>query len=115
MYEVDKDNYKITMEFIDGEVLKNIFYKSDQDVVAIDRISRLIGSYLARMHDANIIHGDLTTSNMILRENEDLVLIDFGLSFYSNSVEDKAVDLYVLERCFSSSHPALLNKVSILT
>lgn len=33
------------------------------------------------------------------------VLIDFGLSFQSGLVEDKAVDLYVLERAFSSTHP----------
>jgi TP53 regulating kinase-like protein len=34
------------------------------------------------------------------------VLIDFGLSFQSSLVEDKAVDLYVLERAFASTHPA---------
>ena len=33
------------------------------------------------------------------------VLIDFGLAYNSNLVEDKAVDLYVLERAFSSTHP----------
>ena len=34
------------------------------------------------------------------------VLIDFGLAYISTLVEDKAVDLYVLERAFSSTHPA---------
>jgi TP53 regulating kinase-like protein len=59
------------------------------------------------MHDAGIIHGDLTTSNMMLRESkvEKLVFIDFGLSCYSTSDEDKAVDLYVLERALISTHP----------
>jgi len=63
------------------------------------------------MHRGDIIHGDLTTSNMMLRrrrhgdEEADLVLIDFGLSYNSALVEDKAVDLYVLERAFSSTHP----------
>lgn len=33
------------------------------------------------------------------------VLIDFGLAYTSTLVEDKAVDLYVLERAFSSTHP----------
>lgn len=69
---------------------------------------QLIGVQLAKLHLADIIHGDLTTSNMILRPRTptpELVLIDFGLSYVSNLVEDKAVDLYVLERAFSSTHP----------
>lgn len=91
----------------------------------------LIGTEIAKMHLADIIHGDLTTSNMMLRHPSSLtagaqtelvsfhfmlfssvviplsakVLIDFGLSYVSNLVEDRAVDLYVLERAFSSTHP----------
>lgn len=72
------------------------------------------------MHANNIIHGDLTTSNMVLRNmfpnstqntntntvpDYDVVLIDFGLSYISNLSEDKGVDLYVLERAFISTHP----------
>ncbi|EMP35735.1 TP53-regulating kinase [Chelonia mydas] len=74
------------------------------------------------MHDDDLIHGDLTTSNMLLRppvEELDLVLIDFGLSFISGLPEDKGVDLYVLEKAFLSTHPntdtlfeALLKKYS---
>ena len=93
-----------------------------------------IGVEIAKMHLADVIHGDLTTSNMMIRSvppssitpNELMVpelvrclflmfsdfftqftqvLIDFGLSFVSNLVEDKAVDLYVLERAFASTHP----------
>ncbi|KAL7411808.1 kinase-like domain-containing protein [Mrakia frigida] len=74
----------------------------------------LIGSQLALLHLTDIIHGDLTTSNMMIRPLEpsspsspsyELVMIDFGLSFSSTLAEDKAVDLYVLERAFSSTHP----------
>ncbi|GAA6062864.1 hypothetical protein JCM10212_000786, partial [Sporobolomyces blumeae] len=35
------------------------------------------------------------------------VLIDFGLSSASPSPEDRSVDLYVLERAFSSTHPVV--------
>ncbi|PWN47066.1 kinase-like protein [Violaceomyces palustris] len=86
------------------------------------RLMDLIGTSLARMHEADIIHGDLTTSNMMLRRNpsvagqgtisengvgpnDEVVLIDFGLSSVSSLAEDKAVDLYVLERAFASTHP----------
>eukprot|EP00079_Xenopus_tropicalis_P009305 XP_002933205.1 PREDICTED: TP53-regulating kinase [Xenopus tropicalis] len=67
-----------------------------------------IGQVLARMHDEDVIHGDLTTSNMLLRppcDDHNLVLIDFGLSFISALPEDKGVDLYVLEKAFLSTHP----------
>ncbi|TKY90173.1 hypothetical protein EX895_000171 [Sporisorium graminicola] len=94
----------------------------EQDVVLSERdqikLMRLIGKQLAIMHEADIIHGDLTTSNMMLRpalpdkeatvdlERDEVVLIDFGLSSVSAFAEDKAVDLYVLERAFASTHPA---------
>ncbi|CAL8340334.1 unnamed protein product [Lota lota] len=72
-----------------------------------------VGQILAQMHDEDVVHGDLTTSNMLLRRNGDvedaselsLVLIDFGLSYISGLPEDKGVDLYVLEKAFLSTHP----------
>ncbi|KAI0704439.1 hypothetical protein C8T65DRAFT_654041 [Cerioporus squamosus] len=78
--------------------------------VSQDALMAMIGTEIAKMHQADIIHGDLTTSNMMLRHPSSrkglqLVLIDFGLAYISTLVEDKAVDLYVLERAFSSTHP----------
>jgi len=74
-----------------------------------DALMQKIGAALVKMHAADIIHGDLTTSNMMLRKDAsgstELVLIDFGLSYNSGLPEDKAVDLYVLERAFASTHP----------
>lgn len=76
----------------------------------LEWLAERMGQILAKMHDEDVIHGDLTTSNMLLRsglENEesDLVLIDFGLSYISALPEDKGVDLYVLEKAFLSTHP----------
>jgi len=94
---------------------------NDEDPLKVYKIStdvlmELIGTEIAKMHLADVIHGDLTTSNMMVRHpssfkssdpgiSTQLVLIDFGLSYHSSLVEDKAVDLYVLERAFSSTHP----------
>lgn len=87
-----------------------------------------IGRAVGRMHEVGIVHGDLTTSNMMLRPlsvlqqngnvkdgapaesageslEGEIVLIDFGLAGQSIQDEDKAVDLYVLERAFGSTHP----------
>ncbi|EPT05908.1 hypothetical protein FOMPIDRAFT_1026791 [Fomitopsis schrenkii] len=79
--------------------------------ISQDDIMRMIGSEIAKIHKADIVHGDLTTSNMIARhptspKGLQLVLIDFGLAYTSTLAEDKAVDLYVLERAFASTHPA---------
>ncbi|KAE8576365.1 hypothetical protein XENTR_v10004151 [Xenopus tropicalis] len=84
--------------------------RTAQEVRSIVRCRKAdkIGQVLARMHDEDVIHGDLTTSNMLLRppcDDHNLVLIDFGLSFISALPEDKGVDLYVLEKAFLSTHP----------
>lgn len=62
------------------------------------------------MHDIDVVHGDLTTSNIMVRGDEingysEVILIDFGLGQMQSVIEDKAVDLYVLERAFISTHP----------
>jgi len=55
-----------------------------------------MGTVVRAVHEAGIIHGDLTTSNMIMDKNDKIVLVDFGLSYFKESAEDRAVDLYVL-------------------
>ncbi|KIY48739.1 hypothetical protein FISHEDRAFT_65624 [Fistulina hepatica ATCC 64428] len=106
------------VEWIDGQSVRRILGDDDaEDVVrrkhglssTAEALMAMIGTEIARMHAADIIHGDLTTSNMMLRHvgsaGSPLVLIDFGLAYTSSLVEDKAVDLYVLERAFASTHP----------
>ncbi|NWS71481.1 PRPK protein, partial [Crotophaga sulcirostris] len=86
----------------------NSVQQSGNDTSSLLVLAEKMGELLARMHDEDLIHGDLTTSNMLLRppmEKLDLVLIDFGLSFISSLAEDKGVDLYVLEKVFLSTHP----------
>lgn len=61
-----------------------------------------LGILVRNIHDLNIIHGDLTTGNFILKDK--IYVIDFGLAFHSTKDEDKAVDLYVLERAFNCYH-----------
>lgn len=84
-----------------------------------------LGIMLAAMHDSEVIHGDLTTSNIIFStnatssstsssSNNKVTIIDFGLGAMKPTPEDKAVDLYVLERAFISTHPdsdVLISKI----
>ncbi|NJL43970.1 MAG: Kae1-associated serine/threonine protein kinase [Nitrosarchaeum sp.] len=66
-------------------------------------LAKHIGRLVAALHDQSIIHGDLTTSNMILSDGA-VHLIDFGLSFFSHRIEDKAVDIHLLRQALESKH-----------
>jgi TP53 regulating kinase and related kinases len=87
---------KIEMEFIKGTLVK--------DSKNITELGREIGRLVGLMHKSNIIHYDLTTSNMIVQEGK-VNIIDFGLGFMSEKDEDKAVDLHLLDRALYSKHP----------
>ncbi|KAG7135639.1 EKC/KEOPS complex subunit BUD32 like protein [Verticillium longisporum] len=105
--------------------------REDRDLKAL---MRKVGAAVGRLHKSGVIHGDLTTSNMMLRPplqpmtataaagagagagtgpeagedsalEGDVVLIDFGLAYQNSMDEDRAVDLYVLERAYGSTHP----------
>jgi len=91
------DKEKIVMEFIKGPKVRDILEKSDYK-----KLSEEIGKKIATLHNNNIIHGDLTTSNMIL--SNEIYFIDFGLSFFSHKIEDKAVDLHLLKQALESKH-----------
>eukprot|EP00455_Lapot_gusevi_P035544 TRINITY_DN3936_c0_g1_i1.p1 TRINITY_DN3936_c0_g1~~TRINITY_DN3936_c0_g1_i1.p1 ORF type:complete len:200 (-),score=17.82 TRINITY_DN3936_c0_g1_i1:125-724(-) len=108
IYLVDQDTNRIFMEHIEGITVKEfLFSLENKDHDDLDWLASSLGQCVAQMHDAGIVHGDLTTSNFMLRSpSNSLVVIDFGLSYNSNMPEDKAVDLYVLERAFISTHPS---------
>jgi TP53 regulating kinase-like protein len=91
----EKEN--LIIEKISGHLVKNVLEKSDYK-----KLCNEIGKKIAILHNNLIIHGDLTTSNMIL--NKEIYFIDFGLSFFSEKAEDKAVDLHLLEEGLKSKH-----------
>ncbi|XP_044069242.1 EKC/KEOPS complex subunit TP53RK [Siniperca chuatsi] len=115
VYFVDYTSHCIFLEEIVGSSTVRDHIASTQQSDSckepeLERLAEKVGQILARMHDEDVIHGDLTTSNMLLRCGQedgesDLVLIDFGLSYISALPEDKGVDLYVLEKAFLSTHP----------
>ncbi len=110
LQEFSDKRMSIFMDFVPGEQLKEVI-EDDFQILA-----REMGLKIAKLHQENIIHGDLTTSNMIKhKETGELNLIDFGLSFFSDKVEDKAVDLFLLDRALESKHhkvyPEVFEKV----
>ena len=102
VYEIDAINSIIIMKFIEGEKLKKIMNQLDDDKKGY--YFSLLGHHIAILHKNGHIHGDITTSNIIITPNEDIFLIDFGLHEYSDNIEDKSVDLHLLKRVLISSH-----------
>ena len=96
VYFVDPVKAEIIMEFIEGQNVR--------DALTPD-ICYKIGRCAALLHASNIIHGDLTTSNFVM--NKRLVLLDFGLSYYSERTEDMATDIRLIKEVFTSAHIAV--------
>lgn len=97
----DEIKAKIEMEYIEGKKLADHLEKTDYV-----KVSEQIGKQLAKLHDNDIIHGDLTTSNLILK-GKWIYFIDFGLGFHSSRVEDKAVDIHLIKQALEAKHPTI--------
>ncbi|CAI4215126.1 unnamed protein product [Parascedosporium putredinis] len=128
VFAVDESAGCLSIEWIDGEPVRAslnrwLLQNPGADTGAdphVRGLMRRVGQAVGRLHQIGVIHGDLTTSNMMLRAqpgggngdngdngllDDEIVLIDFGLASQSVQDEDRAVDLYVLERAFGSTHP----------
>jgi Kae1-associated kinase Bud32 len=111
--QVDETNAEIIMEYINGVPLKEIIQKKPS-------LCEEAGRCIRKIHNLGIIHGDLTTSNIIflgkskgkelserIKKKGALFFVDFGLGFYSSKVEDKATDLVVFKKTFNATHSSI--------
>jgi len=102
------DDYKISMKFIDGKKIAEILNRKN-----CENICKNIGIQISKIHEFGVVHGDLTTSNMILNKNKNgnkIYFIDFGLGKYSKKIEDRAVDLVVFKECLKSAHTKIFER-----
>ncbi len=97
----ESNEFQIIMAYIKGKKLSQFLdsfeLKEQKDIM------KKIGESIAKLHNSDIIHGDLTTSNMILLK-DDVYFIDFGLGYISKKIEDKAVDLHLLKQALEAKH-----------
>ena len=101
VYDVDLHRGSIVMEYIEGTRVKEII---DSEPERVPAVCKMIGESVARMHNAGVCHGDLTTSNMILTPSGELCILDFSLGATRCDLEGKGVDIHLMERAFTSSH-----------
>ena len=102
IFLVDMKYAAITMEFVEGkqvkQVLAGVSKKERQELCT------KIGGLIGKMHKHGVIHGDLTTSNMILNGEGKIFLVDFGLGEKNNELEARGVDLHLMKRALQSTH-----------
>jgi len=101
LFDINLEKASIKMENIEGKPLNEII--GDLKPEKRKKICETIGEDIAKLHEHGIIHGDITTSNIIMKD-ESLVFIDFGLGKFSQETEDRGVDLLVLKKALKSTH-----------
>jgi TP53 regulating kinase-like protein len=102
IFLIDVKNTTIIMEFIEGKQIKLLL----KDLSEIERRNLCfgIGQLIAKLHKKGVIHGDLTTSNMIMNAHGKVFFVDFGLGEKSDELEARGVDLHLMKRAFESTH-----------
>lgn len=102
IYRVDRVSMKIVMEYIKGVAIKEVL--GDLNSSERKNLCKNIGMQIGLLHDYGIIHGDLTTSNMIQDGKGNIYFIDFGLGEYNSSTEARGTDIHLLHRTLRSTH-----------
>ena len=97
VFHANPEDSEIIMEFVNGTLLKDVKGGKLERI-----IFETVGTFAARIHKRGIIHGDITTKNVI-HSNKNTTLIDFGLAFFSDRLEDKAEDMHLLKQAIKSS------------
>lgn len=102
IYRVNVPESMIVMEYIEGEQIKKLLNNAPKNVQ--ETMCLEIGIKIAYLHQKGLIHGDLTTSNMILAKSGRIVFVDFGLGEKNIEREAQGVDLHLLKRALQSTH-----------
>ena len=102
VYAVDFSEKSILMDFIQGEQLKTLIPKIDDNQKKSLCIK--FGEILGRLHKGGFVHGDPTTSNLLVDEKNHIWMIDFGLSEMNATIEMKGVDLHLVYRALETTH-----------
>ena len=102
IYMVNVPESSITMEYVEGQQIKKVLnYVSN---VERHDLCVKIGESIAYLHKYGLIHGDLTTSNLILHPKGKIFFVDFGLGEKNAELEAQGVDLHLLKRALQSTH-----------
>jgi len=102
IFLVDIESATIVMQFIEGKQVKQLL--SEVSESERHRLCLEIGELIGKLHKYGIIHGDLTTSNMIRNSEGKIFFVDFGLGEKRKELESRGVDLHLMKRALQSTH-----------
>jgi TP53 regulating kinase and related kinases len=102
IYIVNVPESSITMEYIEGQQIKQLLNKISKE--GRHNLCVKIGESIAHLHSYGLIHGDLTTSNMIQSTEGRIFFVDFGLGEKNAELEAQGVDMHLMKRALQSTH-----------
>lgn len=102
VYSVNLDKHMILMDFISGTQFKQLAGQTTPSNLSL--LSNRFGQLIALLHEGNVVHGDPTTSNVIVDDQSRIWIVDFGLSEMNATTEMKGVDLHLIHRALETTH-----------
>ena len=102
IYMVNVGEASIIMEYVEGQQIKQLLNNSTREKQ--QELCLAIGRLIGKLHSHSLIHGDLTTSNMILNPEDKIFFVDFGLGEKNGELEAQGVDLHLMKRALQSTH-----------
>jgi TP53 regulating kinase-like protein len=102
LFLIDDKNATIIMQYVEGKQIKQLLGEVSE--TERQRLCLEIGRLVGKLHRFGLIHGDLTTSNMILSPDGRIFFVDFGLGEKTGELEARGVDLHLMKRALQSTH-----------
>lgn len=102
VHTLDMKNMTILMDFIEGSQLKQVISKISNKRLRTFCLD--FGRMIALLHRKDVVHGDPTTSNLIVDDTMRMWMIDFGLAEWNATDEMKGVDLHLIRRALETTH-----------
>lgn len=113
IWDVDLDNGRIVMEKIDGKPLIEVLRDDSMTTEQIQKALFNTGIAVRMLHRLAVTHGDLSTNNILIDNDCNAALIDFGLSAVEYEVERFGIDLHVMDEILGASHPNVDNAIDV--
>ena len=113
VWDLDLDGGILVMERLPGEPLIDLLRNQK---VTEEQISKALfnsGCLVRRLHRLAITHGDLSTNNLLIDDDLNSYLIDFGLATIEYEVEKFGIDLHVIDEILGASHPSIEGGIDI--